>query len=149
MKMTVIFDIDGTLANCEHRVHWVRTRPSNWAAFNRAMHWDTPNTDIVWLLKSLHAAGATILIASGRGEENREVTETWLRDVAGIAGLYDKLYMRAAGDSRSDVIVKSQILDQMRQDGYTPTMAVDDRASVVAGWRARGLRCLQVAPGDF
>jgi hypothetical protein len=149
MNPTVIFDVDGTLSNCEHRVHWVRSRPPNWPAFNAAMHLDKPNTDIVWLLKSLHASGARILIASGRGEETRSVTEAWLDAVAGVAGLYEKLYMRAAGDRRSDVIVKSEILDQMRRDGYDPSMAVDDRIGVVKMWRDRGLRCLQVAPGEF
>jgi phosphoglycolate phosphatase-like HAD superfamily hydrolase len=149
MNMTVIFDVDGTIANCEHRVHWVRSRPSNWAAFNRAMHLDTPNADIVWLLRAMHAAGATILIASARGAEQRQVTEDWLRDSAGVGGLYEKLYMRAAGDNRSDDIVKSEILDQMILDGYQPSMAVDDRDRVVKTWRARGLRCLQVAEGNF
>ena len=149
MNPTVIFDVDGTLANCEHRVHWVRSRPANWPAFAAAQHLDTVNTDIVWLLRSLHAAGARILIASGRGEESRAVTESWLDTVAGVAGLYEKLYMRAAGDYRSDVIVKSEILDQMRQEGYDPSMAIDDRIGVVKLWRDRGLRCLQVAPGDF
>jgi hypothetical protein len=46
-------------------------------------------------------------------------------------------------------VIKGEILDQMLVDGYTPTIAVDDRNQVVDMWRARGLRCLQVAPGDF
>jgi len=44
---TVIFDVDGTLANCEHRMHWIRHRPKNWAAFNRAMPYDTPIQDMI------------------------------------------------------------------------------------------------------
>lgn len=145
----VIFDIDGTLANCEHRIHWVRSQPKNWPAFNRAMKDDTPNWDIVWLLQSLWMAGATILIASGRNEDDRAVTEKWLNEVAMIPNKYTKLYMRASKDYRSDDIVKSEILDQMRADGYNPTMSIDDRQQVVDMWRARGIRCLQVAPGDF
>ena len=82
-------------------------------------------------------------------EEDRAVTEAWLRDVAGVDGMYAKLYMRPAKDYRSDDIIKGEILDQMHEDGYDPTMAVDDRDQVVAMFRARGLRVLQVAPGDF
>jgi hypothetical protein len=144
-----IWDIDGTLANCEHRTHWVRSKPKNWPAFNRGMKHDTAHADIVWMLRTFHAAGCTILIASGRSEDDREVTETWLRDVAGIEGLYSKLYMRPSRDSRSDDIVKGEILDQMQEDGYDPTMVVDDRQRVVDMFRSRGLRVLQVAPGNF
>jgi len=146
---TVVFDIDGTLANCEHRIHWVRTSPKNWPAFNRGMKRDTVHEDIVWMLRTFHAAGCTILIASGRGEENRAATESWLRDVAGIEGLYSKLYMRPAKDYRSDDVIKGEILDQMREDGYDPSMVVDDRNQVVNMFRKRGLRVLQIAPGDF
>ena len=146
---TIIFDIDGTLADCQHRVHFVRNKPKNWPAFNRAMKNDTPNWDIVYLLRTFYSDGLTILIASGRSEDDRAVTEKWLNEVAKVQGMYDKLYMRASKDYRSDDIVKSEILDQMRADGYDPTIAVDDRQQVVNMWRNRGLRCLQVAPGDF
>lgn len=145
----VVFDIDGTLANIEHRRHWVQHTPKNWPAFNRAMTDDGVNEDIVWMLKTFHDAGCTILIASGRGEEQREVTETWLQNVAGVGDLYSKLYMRPAMDYRSDDVIKSEILDQMIADGYLPTMAVDDRNQVVNMFRSRGLRVLQVAPGNF
>jgi len=144
-----IWDIDGTLSNPSHRLHWVQHKPKNWPAFNRAMKDDRVNEDIVWMLKTFHDAGCTILIASGRGEEQREVTETWLQNVAGVGDLYSKLYMRPAMDYRSDDVIKSEILDQMIADGYLPTMAVDDRNQVVNMFRSRGLRVLQVAPGNF
>jgi len=144
-----IFDIDGTIASIDHRRHFVRSKPKNWMAFRRGMVNDSPNFDVIWLLKTMKAAGCIILIASGRGEEDRVVTETWLRDVAGVGDLYERLYMRPEGDYRSDDVIKGEILDQMLVDGYTPTIAVDDRNQVVDMWRARGLRCLQVAPGDF
>jgi len=145
----VVWDIDGTLANIEHRRHWIRHNPKNWPAFNRGMVHDTVYDDMVWLLKTLHTAGCTILIASGRGEENRQVTENWLDTVADVAGLYTKLYMRPAGDYRADTIVKSEILDQMSADGFHPDMWFDDRNGVVNTIRSRGVRVLQVADGNF
>lgn len=145
----VIFDIDGTLANCEHRVRFVQSIPKNWPAFNKRMNKDTPYHDIIWLLKIMHANNVIILIASGRGEEDRKITTNWLDVEAGLAGLYTKLYMRPLKDNRADNIIKKEILDQMRLDGYNPTMAIDDRSNVVKMWRDNGLRCLQVAAGDF
>lgn len=105
-----------------------------------------------------------IILASGRGEQSRGVTKKWLNqnfifpelpddseDVYTDYPLftYHRLYMRAKGDNRSDVIVKEEILTAMRLDGFNPTIAVDDRDGVVEMWRRNGLRCLQVAPGDF
>jgi FMN phosphatase YigB (HAD superfamily) len=156
----VIFDIDGTIADIEHRRHFVRSKPKNWPAFVRGIKDDKPYTDIIWLMNTLYHMGTKILIASGRSENDRKDTVAWLeaqhiwqrpsltetgRDVTE----YEKLYMRASGDYRDDTIVKREILDVMRSDGFDPRMAIDDRNKVVDMWREAGLRCLQVAPGDF
>lgn len=146
---TVVFDIDGTLANIDHRRHFVSSKPKNWMAFRRGMANDPVNWDIQFTLLAYKKMGCTILIASGRNEEDRAVTTQWLDDTAQLKGLYEKLYLRADKDYRADNIVKSEILDQMIADGYNPTIAVDDRRQVVDMWRQRGLRCLQVDPGDF
>ena len=144
-----IFDIDGTIASIDHRRHFVASKPKNWMAFRRGMANDLPNLDIIWLLKTMKAAGCTILIASGRGEEDRMVTETWLRDVAGVGDLYERLYMRPEQDYRSDAIVKVELLQQIRQWHGEPFIWFDDRDSVVNAIRAEGVRVLQVAPGNF
>lgn len=147
-NQAVIFDIDGTLANVEHRTHWVRSQPKNWPAFNRAMVFDTVYPQIVELLKMYHAWGYTILIASGRGDDTRDITINWLDNVVGLAGWYSQLYMRSSRDSRPDDIVKSEILDQMYLDGHTPTIVVDDRPSVLRMWRDRGLFTFAVGPQE-
>jgi len=55
---TVIFDIDGTLANIEHRRVYLYSDRPDWARFNATMGEDTPNTPIVELYKTLWASGA-------------------------------------------------------------------------------------------
>jgi hydroxymethylpyrimidine pyrophosphatase-like HAD family hydrolase len=149
MIKCVIFDIDGTLANIDHRVQWVRSSPKNWRAFNRAMCNDTPNEDICDLLRLFYKNGTTVLLASGRSEETRLETEKWLNTKAGLSKMWTRLYMRKSGDFRADNIVKSEILDQMHIDGFKPTMVIDDRQQVVDMFRSRGLRVLQVDRGDF
>ncbi len=143
----VIFDIDGTLANIAHRQKFVRQKPKRWDLFNKAIPNDTPHSDILWLFSLMaKEPDTTMIVASGRGEEDRAVTEQWLAE-AGI--LYAKLYMRPARDYRRDDIIKGEILEQIRSEFGEPYMAVDDRNGVVDMWRSNGIRCLQVAPGDF
>ena len=143
----IVFDIDGTLANVDHRRHWVASKPKNWAAWNAAMDRDTVHEDIRWMLDQFVADGTTrIVLCSGRGSETREVTEKWLKD-NGI--YYDALYLRAAKDNRKDSIVKVELLHDIQRDYAWPWLWVDDRQQVVDAIREAGVRVLQVAPGNF
>jgi acid phosphatase class B len=145
--MDVVFDLDGTICDCGHRRHFVASKPKNFGAFNRAMVHDTPHEDIIQLMHMHYDADHRILIATGRGEEDREKTEQWLADHD--ANYHQRMYMRPAKDYRSDDIIKEEILAQMRIDGYDPKLVYDDRDQVVAMWRRNGIRCLQVDYGDF
>lgn len=143
----IVFDIDGTLANVDHRRHWVASKPRNWAAWNASMPNDIPHDDIVWMWSAFaHMPNNRIILASGRGEDHRSVTEQWLAK-HGI--FYDALYMRAAKDNRKDSIVKVEFLQQIRYDYGNPWLWFDDRQQVVDAIRAEGVRVCQVAPGDF
>lgn len=148
-RKAILVDVDGTLANCEHRIGYVRTKPKNWKKFFEESKHDPVYPDIVWLVKTLHAAGHVILIVTARSENERKMTETWLKDVAGLHETYHRLYMRETNDPRDDAVVKSELLEQIYNDGYTPFMVLDDRNNVVKMWREQGLTCLQVRPGDF
>ena len=142
----VIFDVDGTLMNIEHRRHHVMNKPKNWKAFNDETVNDTPHHDIVEMAIMLKNAGNRIIISSGRVQAQKEITIKQLHD-AGV--MFDAIYLRATGDNRADNLVKSDMLDQMRADGFDPKVAFDDRDSVCKLWRERGLRCFQVAAGAF
>jgi HAD superfamily, subfamily IIIB (Acid phosphatase) len=155
MNKVIVFDIDGTIANTEHRKHWVSSKPKNWAAWNAGMANDTPHTDIKFIIDMFrfvnvnhpdHEDEIAIILCSGRGEETREVTERWLRD---NDFYWDKLYMRAEKDYRKDSIVKVELLQQIRGDFGEPYLWFDDRQQVVDAIRACGVRVLQVAEGNF
>jgi len=146
MNKIIVVDIDGTIANTEHRKHWVASKPKNWAAWNAGMANDTVHADIVELLGMFFARGDRIILCSGRGEETRGVTETWLRQ-HGID--FNALYMRAEKDYRKDSIVKVELLEQIRKDYGEPFLWFDDRNQVVDAIRAQGVRVLQVAEGNF
>ena len=146
MSKVIVFDIDGTIADMEHRRHWVATKPKNWPAFNAGMARDTVHKDIAGLMDMFADKDYTILLCSGRGEESRAVTEAWLAD---NDLPYKQLYMRGLQDYRQDSIVKVELLAQIREQHGNPWLWFDDRQQVVDAIRAEGVRVLQVAPGDF
>jgi phosphoglycolate phosphatase-like HAD superfamily hydrolase len=142
---TVIFDIDGTLADNSHRQYHLHGPKRDWDAFYVAMSDDAPIQPIIDLANQL-AGDYHIVLCTGRPSNYYEVTERWLydHDVPRSA-----LYMRAEGDHRDDTVVKREMLAKLRADGFDPLLVVDDRAKVVAMWRAEGLTCLQCAEGLF
>jgi hypothetical protein len=141
-----IFDIDGTLANADHRLHHIQKTPKDWDSFFGAQYLDREHRHIVGVALLL-AMTTKIVFCSGRPETYRETTRAWLNR----SGFDPEspLYMRPANDRRDDDIIKSELLDRIILDGFDPIMAFDDRDRVVAMWRARGVPCAQVAPGNF
>jgi FMN phosphatase YigB (HAD superfamily) len=153
MIPTIIFDIDGTLANIDHRLHHVNSQPKNYDAFFSGISKDTVNTSIASLYALLEDStdygigDLKLVLCSGRAEKYREATELWLNQQN--IYYYNHLYMRADGDFRDDHVIKRELLAQMRNDGYTPFLAIDDRKSIVDMWRSEGITALQCSEGDF
>lgn len=171
----ILVDMDGTLADCEWRrklafeappIHLKEcsaTNPTvdrqcpecgakskkNWPLFLKDVDQDPPIQPIVDLVNVI-SPFYNIIIVSGRdlGSCGPD-TENWLYEHLCIDGhrSYKHLFMRSAGDSREDSIIKKEILDRLPKDRIA--FVLDDRDQVVKMWRENGLRCLQVAPGAF
>lgn len=136
--MLVVFDIDGTLANIEHRLDYVRSKPKNWKAFDAGIPNDAVNKPVAEMFRLITRDDHNVVVASGRNERSRVATRDWLEDHG--LGNYERLYMRKADDFRSDDIVKREILDEIIADyGRKPDMVFDDRKRVVDMWREAGI----------
>lgn len=146
-QQTILFDVDSTLANINHRRAYVMQRPPNWAKFNREMGHDIPNEPIVSLYKNLwNSKIYDLIIVTGRHEKYRKITETWFHwnEIP-----FSQILMRPDNDNRADHIIKEEILDSLLADGKEIAFTVDDRQQVVDMWRRRGITCLQCDVGDF
>lgn len=140
-------DIDGTIADNNHRQHWLKSKPRNWAAYEKNMYLDTPVHHIVSAIHILLENDFNPIFCSGRGEQSRQVTGAWLHQHVGISS---PLYMRKFKDYRDDAIIKEELLMDIRMDGYEPLFVLDDRQKVVDMWRTKThLKCIQVDEGNF
>ena len=160
-KNIILCDLDGTLANVEHRLPYLKNpdgtlkpqKERDWGSFHRACVDDAPYEDVIEIVTAVFNARQDndLYILSGRNEVVREETETWLckyfpdyyeADPTVDPCVY--LRMRKANDFRPDTEVK---LDMVRELGFTPDNVLcifDDRQCVVDMWRENGFRCLQV-----
>ena len=139
----IVFDLDGTLADVEHRRHHIQKPNRRWDAFFAACVDDAPVAAVILAFRAHEAAGHRIEVWSGRSDAVRAETEDWLTR-HGLAPA--RLLMRPARDSTPDDQLKEGWLDEADP---APALVYDDRNKVVAMWRRRGVPCFQVAPGDF
>lgn len=138
--MDYIFDIDGTLANCEHRMHYIKHKPKNYKAFYATGHLDSPMHPMCQLARTIDATEHShIIFCTGRPEEMRAATTAWLLEHALVRSGPISLYMRADNDYRQDTVVKDELYDRILADGFQPQLVFDDRPRVCDMWKSRGL----------
>lgn len=141
----IIVGIDGTIAHRKDRgsYDWKRVgedepdeviRDLMYAMIDhfRSCDNDSEDVDIIYL--------------SGRDSVCRQETMDWLNLHNFPDGM---LYMRAENDARKDSIVKYELFDTHIRNNYNVLFVLDDRSQVVQMWRDIGLKCLQVAEGNF
>jgi len=135
-KLCVICDIDGTLAHMNGR------GPFEWDQVG----YDNPDETIALLVNGLKKSGHEIIIFSGRDGSCEERTRRWL---AQNKIKFDFLFMRPEGSHTRDSVIKERMYRDNIEGKYNVAFVLDDRNQVVEMWRDLGLKCLQVADGDF
>ena len=128
---SIIVDIDGTIADCSHRRKHLEGHKKDWDSFFKDMILDLPIMPVIHLIEKLQLHGFKLLFCTGRPESYRNETKSWLFQ-HDLDPHY--LYMRKHKDFREDYIVKGEMLDQILLDGFIPSLAIDDRQSVVDMW---------------
>ena len=165
-RPVVLCDIDGTLANIDHRLHYVKAPKvlmtgsgptaiygddpefkKDWSGFFTHMMSDTPRTDVVDMLLEYEDAGHEIFFISARPDTYRAFTEDWIVRVAfNGRRIHNGLFMRGANDSREDSMVKKDMYEKYFKN--LPILSViDDRPRVIRMWRELGLNVTDVGNG--
>lgn len=157
MRNLYVFDLDSTLADIEHRMHFI-TQPEGWItdfqghfkpdwnSFFNACVEDRPIKWAIDLLNKMRHYGDTVIL-TGRNAEVESQTRKWLNlhEV-----LFDYLIMRPIDDHAPDDFLKPKLLEKfMRDKDYQVQFIVDDRTRVVEAFRKQGFPVLQCAKGDY
>lgn len=142
--MRIVFDIDGTLADCTERLHHIHEDPKDWDAFFADCRSDSPILETTAICRSLYMDHHHIEFWTARPERTRKATVEWLAVFVGDWARRKPLKMRGDGDRRPDTVLKMEYIGN-----DAPDLIFEDRRSVVDAYRERGLTVYQVAPGNF
>lgn len=136
---TVVIDLDGTLANIQHRRHLVACDKPQWDEFYAACDKDVLNPWCAELMRAMMDQGCIVLIVSARRDSEKEKTVKWLKD--NYVKYDDLIMLRKGSDSTEDKKLKRKWLYEYGKENIL--FIVDDRQKVVDMWRAEGMVCLQ------
>jgi hypothetical protein len=124
-----VFDIDNTLADTDHRQHFLERRPRDWDGFFGAAPADPPLARCVALAVE-RAADSEIVYLTGRPERCRADTEEWLTRHGLPEG---RVWMRGNQDRRPARTTKLEVLRRIAR-GRELRVLVDDQAARAAGF---------------
>lgn len=145
-KQTIIFDVDGTIADVEHRRHFVNGN-NDWDSFRKETVNDTPVQWVCDIAKRFIAQGDEVAFFSARNESEREITEKQISQWIGDG--HKGVFLRPDDDFTPDDVFKSELADKFIDMGGKIDLIFDDRQKVVDMWRDKGFTVVQVAEGDF
>ena len=107
-KKIVICDIDGTIANNDHRQHFLEGK-KDWDGFFSSLSEDKPIFEIINKINNLNFKGHKITFLTGRPEKYRGETKKWLNRFFSFKYC---LIMRKDNDRRNKLNIKRELFDE-------------------------------------
>lgn len=140
---TVVFDIDGVLADAAHRQHLLDWPQRDWDAFFEACGDDgiiEPVSSLLSVIDDRHS----IVLLTARPLRVRNQTMTWI-EAMGLR--WDLLIMRNWGDYMAAPHFKSLSVDELSAYGFEVDLAFDDDPRNVAMFEHHGIPCVYIHSG--
>lgn len=136
--MAIIVGLEGVLARHEWRMGLIESE--GWDAYHAAAGQDAANHPMIQLVQAMHYRGQTIHCITSRPEKWRQATIEWM---ANRGALVDHLHMRGAKDFRSDIELRTDLLEAIRADSAV-LLAIDESEKACDVYRAAGIPTLQL-----
>lgn len=142
----VLVDVDGVIADGNHRQHYLSDGRRDWNGFFSAADADSPIPGSRALLESF-SRDLVVVLLTARPDRLRQLTLDWL---AGNGYRWDLLVMRGRGDARlSSPDFKRAGVKAIRDHGFEPQLAFDDDQRNVDVFRAEGIETLYIHSGYY
>lgn len=147
--MLVVFDLDGTIADVRHRMHYIRPDPPvdpvtnkkvkrRFDLFHHACVDDGVIEPVAYFYRKFCAdPDVTVVVLSGRDFATHDKTVQWFND--NDLPLPDEMHLKQGDQHLPDVEQKRTRANLIeRKYGRPIDMVFEDRDRVVAMWKERG-----------
>lgn len=142
---TIVIDLDGTLANVDHRRHLVTGKHRDYNAFHALIATDPVNEWCKALIDGMYDRHFNVEIVSARPYKYEATTRLWLQKHN--VRFTNLNLLRPDGTNTPDQELKR---DWVRKYGKEKILfVVDDREKVAKMWREEGLTVLHCAEGKY
>lgn len=140
MANIILCDIDGTVANNDHRQHFLEGK-KDWDGFFSELVNDLPIHPVISLVKNEKANGKEIIFLTGRPERYRYSTTLWLKNYFNFEF---KLLMRKDNDQTNKIIVKEEIFNEnfCNDEIYC---VIDNDEQLLEMWERKGINVISAA----
>ena len=136
-KKIILCDIDGTIANNEHRQHFLEGK-KDWDGFFSELINDKPIFSIINKVIEEHNTGKDIVFLTGRPERYRIKTTEWLKKYFDFE---IRLLMRKKNDRRNKLISKEELVEE--QFKYNEIkLIIDNDKELINMWKSKKVSVL-------
>lgn len=118
----IVFDIDGVLADCSHRLHYIKGENKDYDKFysDKEIMKDKPISTIMNIFRGLENLNeynigshkTKIIFVSGRNNKCLNSTIQWLRDELDVYIDKDEIFLRPKNDYRPAHEVKKDLIEK-------------------------------------
>jgi len=135
----VLCDIDGTVANNNHRQNLLKEF-KDWDKFFSQLKHDEPIEMVIEAVKQQVESNNLLIFLTGRPEKYREMTQDWLSEY------FDEgfsLLMRKDGDLRNKIEIKEEIFYESFERAQIKVCFEND-CELIKLWKKLGLNVIDV-----
>ena len=139
MNKIVLCDIDGTVANNDHRQHLLKSY-KDWDKFFSQLSEDSPIFPIIEMINARFKDGMEIYFVTGRPERYRTETMSWLKKYFKYNFL---LIMRKDNDLRNKLTIKKEMLSSIEKKDKVIEVYEND-LDLIEMWEEEGLKTIDI-----
>ena len=144
MSNIILCDIDGTIANNDHRQHFLEGK-KDWDGFFSELINDKPIPEIINQIKEYHSSGNKIIFLTGRPERYRKQTLLWLLEYFDFEL---NLLMRKNKDKRNKLIIKKEMFE-LNFNVKDIFLIFENDEELISMWKDVGANVFDINKSDY
>lgn len=141
----MLVDVDGVIADGEHRQHLLDGPKKRWQDFFRASPDDPPLLPAITML-DLIGEDTVVILVTARPESIHDETVAWLLE---FDVRWDLLVMRGRRDHGPSPEMKRLAVEELRSAGFDPVLAIDDDQRNISMYTEEDIPALYLHSGYY